>query len=151
MTQSNLACSYYSLGQTEQALSMYQDVYSGRLKLNGEEKRETVLAAINYASSLIRLERFEEGKSLLRKMMPVARRVLGENHELTMVIRMNYAQTLHRATGATLDDLREALTTLEEIERTSRRVFGDAHPRTTQIEKCLRYARATSRAAPTHS
>ena len=31
-------------------------------------------------------------------------------------------------TGATLDDLREAVTTLEELERTARRVFGGAHP-----------------------
>jgi len=30
--------------------------------------------------------------------------------------------------ATTLDDLREGVTTLEETERTARRVFGGAHP-----------------------
>ena len=43
--------------------------------------------------------------------------------------------------GATLDDLRESVTTLEEIERTARRVLGGAHPLTAGIEATLRRAR----------
>ena len=34
-----------------------------------------------------------------------------------------------RDPGATLDDLREAVATLEETAPTARRVFGGAHPR----------------------
>ena len=48
--------------------------------------------------------------------------------------------------GATLDDLREAVTTLEDTERTARRVLGGAHPVTVQIEGDLRKARAALRA-----
>ena len=44
--------------------------------------------------------------------------------------------------GATLDDLREAVTTLEETERTARRVLGGAHPVTAQIGLSLRESRA---------
>ncbi len=44
--------------------------------------------------------------------------------------------------NATLDDLREAVTTLVETERIARRVFGGAHPLTTGIEGDLRDARA---------
>ena len=44
---------------------------------------------------------------------------------------------LYKDDGATLDDLREAVTTLEETERTARRVFGGAHPLTTEIERDL--------------
>ena len=40
-----------------------------------------------------------------------------------------------------LDDLREAVTTLEDTERIARRVFGGAHPLTTEIETSLREAR----------
>ena len=36
-TQNNISCRYYKLGRCEQALRMRQDVYSGRLKLSGEE------------------------------------------------------------------------------------------------------------------
>ena len=44
--------------------------------------------------------------------------------------------------GATLDDLREAVTTLEEAERIARRVFGGSHPNTGGFEDALRQARA---------
>jgi hypothetical protein len=104
---------------------------------------------MNYASSLSRLQRFKEAKSLLRKTIPVARRVLGENHQLTLKTRGCHAEVLCLDSGATLDDLREAVTTLEEIERTARRVLGGAHPTTTGIERCLRESRAALRARET--
>ena len=43
--------------------------------------------------------------------------------------------------GATLDNLREAVSTLEDTERTARRVLGSAHPTTERIERALRNAR----------
>ena len=78
----------------------------------------------------------------MRKTVPVARRVLGEGHQFTLLIRRNYSALLYTAAGATLADLRLAVNTLEEVERTARRVFGSAHPDTAGIEKALRYARA---------
>ena len=45
-------------------------------------------------------------------------------------------------TGATFDDLREAINTLEEIEPTARRVLGGAHPLTKGIDIALRRTRA---------
>ena len=42
---------------------------------------------------------------------------------------------------ATLDDLREAVTTLEETARLARRVLGGAHPTTVRIEGALQGAR----------
>ena len=47
---------------------------------------------------------------------------------------------------ATLDDIREAVRTLEDLERTIRRVFGGAHPFATGIVDALRQSRATLRA-----
>ena len=121
---------------------MRRDVYSGRLKLNGEEHGKTVLAAYNYAASLVCLGRFEQAKALMRKSVPVARRVLGENHELTIRLRWSYATTLCRDDAATLADLRESVTTLEEVEQNIQRVFGRAHPLTGGIGGDLRNARA---------
>ena len=103
--QSNLAMSYEQLGKHEQTLRMRQDVYFGRLKLLGEEHVETIRAANNCAFSLTDLKRFEEAKALMCTSIPVARRVLGESHELTLRIRLGYAQTLYGDPGATLDDL----------------------------------------------
>ena len=59
---------------------------------------------------------------------------------------MLYAQALYIDASATLDDIREAATTLEEIEQTARRVLGGAHPLTSRIEAALRDAQAALRA-----
>ena len=144
--QGNLAGSYLGLGRLEEALSLRHEVYSGRLRLNGEESMETLVAANNYADSLMTRKRFEEAKSLLCKTIPVARRVLGECHALTLGLRSLYADALYLDSGAMLDDLREAVTTLEELGRTARRVFGGAHPTTVNIELGLQNARAALRA-----
>ena len=48
--------------------------------------------------------------------------------------------------NATLENLNEAVDTLEEIEPTARRVFGGAHPLTAIVEQTLQYSRAGLRA-----
>ena len=78
----------------------------------------------------------------MRKTIPVARRLLGENDDLTLRLRWSYARALYMDAGASLDDLREAVTTLADAERTARRVFGGEHPLTAQIERRLPEARA---------
>ena len=60
-----------------------------------------------------------------------------------------YAVALYEDPGATLDDLREAVTTLEVTERIARRVLGGSHPRAMSIERGLRSARAALRARET--
>jgi tetratricopeptide (TPR) repeat protein len=138
----NLANSYQKLGRRTEALNMYRDVYSGWLEFGGEEDRSTLIAAINYANCLISLEHFKEAKALMRKAMPVAQRVLGESQVTTLKMRLVYAKALYYDPGATLDNLREAVTTLEETEQTARRVLGGAHPVTGRIEDDLQKARA---------
>ena len=119
-------------------MPLRRDVYSGRLKLHGEEGYETLTAANNYAKVLVTQARFAEAKALLRNAVPVARRVIGESHEVTLKIRWIYAMALYMDTGATPDDLREAVTTLEDLVLIARRVFGGAHPLTVSIAGCLR-------------
>ena len=53
------------------------------------------------------------------------------------------ARALYKDPAATLDDLREAVSTLEEIERIARRVFGGGHPFVSGIERDLQNARAS--------
>ena len=95
------------------------------------------------------LDRVEEAKALLRKTMPVARRVLGEGHELTLRMRWEYARTLYRDNVATLDDHREAVTTFEDTARIARRVLGGAHPTVAGIERSLRFSREALRVRET--
>jgi len=69
-------------------------------------------------------------------------RVFGICHDLTLTINLIYAEALYKDDGATLDDLREAVSTLEETERIARRVLGSAHPLAEQIEYHLQVSRA---------
>ena len=112
------------------------------MKLDGEEHVSTVRAANNYASSLVGLQRFEEAKALLRKTMPVARRVLGDSDKITLKMRKINAKALYKADDATLDDLREAVTTLETTTRIMQRDLGGAHPHVAGIERTLKAAQA---------
>ena len=136
-----VANTYGELGRLEDSLRMRREVYSGKLRLYGAESERTVFEANNYATTLARLQRFEEAQALFRKTIPSARRVLGENNALTLEMTANYARTVYGGTASTLDDLREALTTLEDTERTARRVLGGAHPITKGIEHDLRLYR----------
>ena len=108
-----------------------------------KEDKGTLLEANNYANCLLWLKRFEESKALFRKIIPVARRVSGDGNEDTLMMRMNYGQALFEDDGATLEDLREAVTTFAEIERTARRVLGGARPLTKSIGISLHESRAT--------
>ena len=149
--QANLASSYYGLGRGEQALNLRREVYFGYARLFGKEHTDTLMVAENYTLSLLGERRFKETKSLLLKTLPVARRVWGTSHISTLRIRWNYATALCNDAGATLDDLREGVTILEEIEPTMRRVLGGAHPLTVDVEANLREARAALRARETPS
>ena len=83
---------------------------------------------------------------MLRKTIPVARRVLGDSVDTTLRTRSLYAKALYNDDSATLDDLRESVRTFEDTRRTARRVLGGAHPLTKQIDGHLRNARAALRA-----
>ena len=151
LVQGNLASTYYKLGHLDKALSMERDIYSGHLKLSGDSHLSTLGAANNYVVSLVRLKHFEEAKSLLRKTTPVSQRALGKSHELTLRMMWAYGQAVYKDPGATLDDLREAVKTLEDAERIARRVFGSAHPAARGIEAFLEESRAALRARETPS
>jgi len=131
------------------ALRLQRDVYEGYLKLNGEEHLETLRAARNLAVTLNELQppSYKEVKALLRRLMLVARRVLGDEHGVTLQMRTIYATALYGDHDATLEDLREAVTTLEDAWRIARRVLSGAHPLTSAIEDRLRKARAALRLA----
>ena len=149
--QANLANTYKMEGRFEHALKEHRDIQSRIVRLHGEEHELSLVAAFNYATPLFELQRFEEAKAVLRKAIPVAQRVLGGNHEYTLRMKDVYARALYKADGATLDDLRESVTTLQDAERTARRVLGGGHPSTVEIGETLRYTRAALRARETRA
>ena len=149
VVQGNLANTYQLLHRYDEALPMRREVYSGFVQLYGEEHGESLREAFNYVTLLNVLNSFEEAKSLMRKTIPKARRIFGENGIDTLKMRVVYAQLLYKDDGGTLDDLREAVTMLEGTERTARCVLGGTHPLVVDTERSLRDARDTLRARET--
>ena len=147
IAQGNLANTYAGLGRWDESLGVRRDIYCGFVRVLGEEDRETLLEAHNFALSLVndRVRKFGEAKSLLRKNIPAAQRVLGEGNENTLRMRMLLARALCQDPAATLDDLREAVATLEDTASTARRVLGGAHPFISTIDPNLAIARGALR------
>ena len=141
VAQWNLANTYRYLGRKEEALRLRRDVYSGWLQLKGEEHLDSLMAVSNYADSLLSLGRFEEARALMLKTMPVALRVVGDEDILMLRMKKIYAEAIYLDDCAKLNDLREAVTTLEELERTARRVLGGTHPLTVSVEGGLETSR----------
>ena len=73
---------------------------------------------------------------------PLAQRVLGESHDTTFTMRWVYAEALCKDEGATVNDLREGVETLEDTVRIARRVLGNSHPTVAGIEESLGHFQA---------
>ena len=88
-----------------------------------------------------------------RRGRTIKREFLSVKHwgpvRLTLLMRWSYAEALYKDGSGSLGELREAVTTLEEIERVEQRVLGGAHPTTLGVEDELRDARAAPRARET--
>ena len=76
----------------------------------------------------------------MRRILPVARRVTRDNSDISIRMKTLYAQSLYHDAAATLDDLRQAVMTIEDTIQIARRVFGGAHPTTEEMEVALRDA-----------
>ena len=82
---------------------------------------------------------------------PVPPPLIPSTVDITLIAKQYYAETLYNNVNAgasrrPLDDLREAVTTLEDAARISRRVLGSTHPTTESLDDELRMARAALRA-----
>ena len=134
-----------------QASAIIERTPSLRLHFGQFDLRHAPLLGVNdnglddstqyYASTLKDLNRCDEVRSVLRKTIPMARRVLGESTDITLKMRWLYALALFEHDAATLDDLREAVDSLDSVARLWTRVFGASHPETPNIQLALNKAR----------
>ena len=90
--------------------------------------RGTRVDVINLADSLIGAKLFAEARSLARSNIPLARRKLGGQHDLTLALQTNYACAIYYDTNSSQADVHEGVAILEDVVRTARRVFGLQHP-----------------------
>ena len=76
-------------------------------------------------------------------------RVFGESHQATLTMRKIHVEALYNNPGATLDDIREAVTRFEDTAQKARRILGGSHPLVVRVEDQLHDARAALRVRET--
>jgi len=141
VAQSNIAITYKELGRHEEALRLNREVYSGFLRLNGEEYEGTVQAALNLSTSLVNTSNFAEARAFTRKQMKLATRVLGSDHRITLDFQWGYTRAFTLDKDVSAEQLAEVATTLEKTLKTAQRVLGREHPDTCSIHNELATAR----------
>ena len=95
---------------------------------------------MNLANSLICNARFTEAIALVNETLPIARRVCGDANDITLGHRYLLPRVIVLNPGATLDDLRGAKEEAEDLLRTTRRIFGNSHPRVELVRNLLELA-----------
>ena len=134
----NLATSYCGLGRHEECLALEMESYQGWKDLYGPSHERTILGAMCASSSLNTLKRYAEAREFMREQIDISRRSLGASHEMTLKLRRNLCKNYFLdQSNFSAEEMRQALSDLEDVLRLWRRVFGEQHPQTKFTEAML--------------
>ena len=139
-TKNNLAMCYGKTGRPKEARRLHSEVHAGWLRLKGTDHEQTINAANNLAISSMALGHLGDAQSLLRKNIRACRRSFGDDHVYTFRARSLFVRILY-ADPASIEDLREAVSIMEDVCRRGRRVLGDSHPEYHELQRNLATAR----------
>ena len=137
--QVNVANVYTKLGRVEEALESWRHTWKLFQATDDLETKLTV--AGNLATSLVRTERYAEGKEFCREQIAIAEQHGLSAQKVGIDLKDTLASALLTENKFCAEDLREALAIFEAIVPMSRRLFGGQHPRTKLLETNFTMAR----------
>ena len=144
ITLGNIAGCLSELGRYKESLDMGREIYDRKRALSEWLPPDSIFITVQgLTNQMCGLGLFDECKEFARERIPEAERALGPENALTLCIRNSYAVALLNSSNATLDDMRLGVETLEGSLKTTRRVMGTSHPRTSECEGFLEHARTT--------
>ena len=129
------------LDRNEEALVLEREVYDKSVQMCKLDGYETLVSGLNRCCTLVSLKKFDEARPFLRKLIGRSRRVLGPEHINTLRLRRAYADSYFSDDAASAREVREAVTTLEELDALARRVYGEGHAYRLNIYASLKRAR----------
>ena len=112
---------------------MRREIHSRALET---QQPETAFGtALNHAHALVDAggAYLVEARSFLLKKIPDARHLLGDEHEVTMKLRLLHAKVVTRDAASSPKDMGRVMEDINELMAISRRVYGDKHPLTKLI------------------
>ena len=102
----------------------------------------TLIAALNFSTSLTDTGNFAEARAFMPDQMALAKRILGSDHPLTLDFQWGWARALLKDVDVTAEQLAEAASTLEKTLKIAQRVLGHEHPSTCTYRRYLEYCKA---------
>ena len=120
-----IASAYHAAGRLTEAITLYEQVLTDRIRVLGEDHPNTLTSRNNLAGAYRAAGRLTEAITLYEQLLPDSIRVLGEDHPATLTSRNNLAGAYYAAGRLT-----EAITLYEQLLPDSIRVLGEDHPNT---------------------
>ena len=121
----SLAGAYREAGRLDEAIALYEQVFSGRSRVLGPDHPSTLTARLNLAGAYREAGRFDEAITLKKQILADAMRIMGPDSPGTSAARNNLAAT-YRDAGR----LDEAITLYKQNLDDVSRTLGLDHPET---------------------
>ena len=134
-SRNNLAGAYRAVGRLTEAITLYKQVLTDRIRVLGEDHPNTLTSRNNLAYAYESAGRLEEAITLYKQVLTDRIRVLGEDHPNTLTSRNNLAYA-YKSAGR----LTEAITLYKQVLPDRIRVLGEDHPDTLGSRNNLAYA-----------
>ncbi|KAH8813457.1 hypothetical protein DL96DRAFT_1821248 [Flagelloscypha sp. PMI_526] len=159
-SMSNLALTYFDLGQHQDAQTLHEQVLKGRRRTLGNEHQSTLKSMNNLALAYSGLGRYRDALKLHKDELGLCRQICGEEHPDTLISMNNLAITYsclgHRILGdthldtlSTTNDLALSFSNLgqyqdvlefsERVLTLCRQVLGEEHPDTLKSMNSLAF------------
>ena len=124
-SRNNLAGAYESAGRLTEAITLYEQVLTDRIRILGEDHPNTLTSGNNLAGAYASAGRLTEAITLYEQVLTDRIRILGEDHPNTLTSGNNLAGAY-----ASAGRLTEAITLYEQVLTDRIRVLGEDHPDT---------------------
>ena len=124
-SRNNLAGAYESAGRLTEAITLYEQVLTDRIRVLGEDHPDTLSSRNNLAGAYRAAGRLTEAITLYEQVLHDSIRVLGEDHPNTLSSRNHLAYAYNSAGRLT-----EAIILYEQVLTDSIRIRGEDHPYT---------------------
>ena len=133
--QNNLATTYEKAGRLNEAITLFEQVLSDRIRILGDKHPDTLASRNNLAYAYQSIGCFTEAISQLQQVLADSTGLLGEDHPQTLTARNNLAYAYVSAGNSTI-----ATPIFEQILADSIRTLGEDHPHTLTSRNNLAYA-----------
>ena len=134
-SRNNLAGAYREAGRLGQAIALYEQVLTDRIRVLHEDHPDTLTSRNDLAVAYESAGRLAEAIALYEQVLTDLVRILGNNHPNTLTSRNNLAVAYESAGRLT-----EAIALYEQVLTDRVRVLGEDHPNTLTSRHNLAYA-----------